>query len=159
MARVLDAPLAHYAEVVLRDLGIETTALTGEGAAGGLAAGLVAFCGATIRAGFDVVAEAVGLAERIAAADVVVTGEGRLDRQTAFGKTTAGVARLARATGKRVVAIAGSVQDGAEQPFDAVFALTPELGPRQEAQLRPREYLLRGAQSVARWVSNEHSGD
>ncbi|MEX1255570.1 MAG: glycerate kinase, partial [Dehalococcoidia bacterium] len=113
VARELDAALAHYAGVIERDLGVDIADLPGGGAAGGLAAGLVAFCGAHIRPGFDVVAGTVGLAERIDQADLVVTGEGRLDRQTTFGKTTAGVARLARAAGKPVVALAGSVEDDA----------------------------------------------
>ncbi|MDZ4277930.1 MAG: glycerate kinase, partial [Dehalococcoidia bacterium] len=122
--------------------------------AGGLAAGLIAFCGAEVQPGFDVVAEAVELRERIRRADAVVTGEGRLDRQSAFGKTTAGVARLARETGKPVVALAGSVEGGsaseAARPFDAVFALTPDLAPEEEAIARAGELLRRAAETAGR---------
>jgi glycerate kinase len=83
----------------------------GAGAAGGIGAGLIAFLDAELRSGAELVAEVVGLEKRIAAADLVVTGEGRLDAQTAYGKTVATVARLARGQGRPVVALAGRVDD------------------------------------------------
>ena len=92
----LDAALANLAAVIERDLGHEVRELPRAGAAGGLGAGLVAFLGAELQSGAEVVAEAAGLAERVAAADVVVTGEGRFDGQTAFGKTPYFVAERAR---------------------------------------------------------------
>lgn len=97
----------------------------GAGAAGGLGFGLLAFAGARLVSGFDLVAGAVGLDERIAAADVVVTGEGSLDAQTLSGKGPAGVARLARAHGKRVVALAGvaTAEARAAGLFDACHDL------------------------------------
>ncbi|OGO50835.1 MAG: glycerate kinase [Chloroflexi bacterium RBG_16_68_14] len=157
VARELDAALAHYAEVVRRDLGVDVAEVPGAGAAGGLAAALIAFCGAQVRPGFEVVAEAVGLAGRVRRADLVVTGEGRLDRQSAFGKTTAGVARAAREAGKPVVALVGSVEGGPQgevaRPFDAVFALTPDLAPPDEALARAAELLSAAAEAAGRWVS------
>ena len=107
--RALEAGLLHFAEIVRRDCGVDVLTLRGGGAAGGLAAGLVAVGGATIEPGFDIVAEATGLEAKIATADAVITGEGRLDAQTAYGKTASGVAALARKHGKRVCVIAGSV--------------------------------------------------
>jgi glycerate kinase len=157
-ARDLDAALAHFSDVIRRDLGIDISNVVGGGAAGGLAAGLVAFCGARIRPGFDVVAEAVGLADRVAQTDAVVTGEGRLDRQTAFGKTTAGVSRLARAAGKPVIAIAGSVEGGAGDAFDAVFTLTPLVASQEEAIRRARELLEQVAERTARWLAGRLAG-
>jgi glycerate kinase len=151
VARELDEALANYARVIERDLGIRVADVPGAGAAGGLAAGLIAFCGATVRPGFDVVAEAVDLRARIAGAGVVVTGEGRLDRQTAFGKTTAGVARLARVAGTPVVAIAGSVERGSEA-FDAVFALV-DGGTEQEAFERPAALLELAAEQAGAWIA------
>ncbi len=108
--RALDAGLRHFAEIVLRDCGIDVLSMPSGGAAGGLAAGLAALAGASIEPGFGMVAEAGGLEARIAAADAVITGEGRLDAQTAYGKTASGVATLARRHGRRVAIIAGSVE-------------------------------------------------
>src|SRR5205823_13823454 len=83
----------------------------GAGAAGGLGFGLMSFCGAELRPGFDVVADAVELGVKIKAADVVITGEGKLDTQTLEGKAPAGVARLARKFGKRVFAVVGCAKE------------------------------------------------
>ncbi|MDE3097345.1 MAG: glycerate kinase, partial [Chloroflexota bacterium] len=104
----LDGALAHFAAVVARELGIDLLSLAGGGAAGGLAAGLRVL-GATVEPGFGLVAAAVGLEALVARADIVVTGEGRLDAQTSYGKTASGVAAMARAHGKRVLAVAGSI--------------------------------------------------
>jgi glycerate 2-kinase len=128
---VLEAALKRLADVVARDLGSDFRETPGAGAAGGLGFGLMSFCGATIKSGFDVVAEFVGLKAAIATADVVITGEGRLDDQSLEGKAPAGVARLAREAGKVVFAIAGSVVDApaVRALFDAVLVLArPPVG-------------------------------
>lgn len=117
--RVLDAALRHFASIAMRDCGIDVLPLAGGGAAGGLGAGLATIAGATLEPGFPLVAEVVELERRIAAADIVLTGEGRLDAQTAYGKTVAGVAAMARAQGRPVGAVAGRV--AAE--FDAAGTL------------------------------------
>ncbi|MEX0785586.1 MAG: glycerate kinase, partial [Dehalococcoidia bacterium] len=144
---------------VRRDLGVDVADVPGAGAAGGLGAGLIAFCRAEVRPGFDVVAEAVGLHERVRRSDVVVTGEGRLDRQSAFGKTTVRVAQMARGAGKPVVAVAGSVDGGeARRPFDAVFALTPDLAPLDEAMSRAGELLARAGEDVGGWIEGRTPG-
>ena len=162
VARELDAALARYAEIVRRDLGVDVADVPGAGAAGGLAAGLIAFCGAQVRPGFEVVAEAVGLADRLARADVVATGEGRLDRQTAFGKTTAGVARAAREAGKPVVVLVGSVEEGYEEEaaglFDAVFALTDGGLSLDDAIARAAGLLSAAAEAAGRWA-RERGGE
>jgi glycerate kinase len=159
LARGLDAALAQYAAIIRRDLGVDVIDVPGAGAAGGLGAGLVAFCGAHIERGFDVIAEAVGLRERIASAAAVVTGEGRLDRQTAFGKTAVGVARLARDAGRLVVAVVGSVEGGAPlEAFDAVFAVVPELASEDAAMERPAELVTRPAEQAGRWLMETLGG-
>ena len=112
----LDRALANYAGIVERDLGGEIAALPGGGAAGGLAAGLAAFCGARLVSGFDAVAAAIGLAERVARADLVLTGEGRLDTQSAWGKSVAGVALLAQAAGKPCIAVCGLIEGDGRLP-------------------------------------------
>src|SRR5207253_4479830 len=92
---LLDRALGHFAAVVYRDLGEDVRNLPGAGAAGGLGAGLIAFLGARLRPGVDVVMESVGLRERLEGADLVVTGEGAFDVQSLHGKVPAGVLRAA----------------------------------------------------------------
>ena len=107
---VLDAALARFAAIARAQCGVDLLALEGGGAAGGLAAGLH-LLGASVEPGFALVADAVGLEAQIARADVVITGEGRLDAQTQYGKTAAGVAAMARSQGKWVIAIAGQITE------------------------------------------------
>jgi glycerate kinase len=153
VARELDAALGHYAQVVERDLGIDVD-VAGAGAAGGTPAALIAFCGARIESGFAVIAEAVRLRDRIERADVAVTGEGRLDAQSARGKTTGGVARIARELRRPVVAIVGSVtDDGARRAFDAVFAVVPEVATLDEALARPVGTLTEASRRAGRWLA------
>jgi glycerate kinase len=146
----LDAALRHLAAVVERDLGVDVVETAGGGAAGGLAAGLMAFAGATIAPGFDLVASAVGLEAKIVGADIVLTGEGRLDAQTAFGKTAAGVARMARVRGKPVAVVAGTIEAGYEAPdlFD-VMESAASTGVPLDAAMRDAALLARAAAARA----------
>ncbi|TMB97901.1 MAG: glycerate kinase [Chloroflexi bacterium] len=125
VARQLDEALRHYAEVVERDTGMRVLAVPGAGAAGGLGAGLIAFLGARVRPGFEVVAEAVRLGERLSGADLVLTGEGRLDAQTMFGKAVSRVAEMARAAGVAVIAVPGSLGDGWESARQLLDGVEP----------------------------------
>lgn len=130
----LDRALANFAAIIERDLGARVAEIPGAGAAGGLGAGLMAFCGATLQSGFAAVSEAVQLAERIAQAELVITGEGRLDTQSAYGKTVAGVAGLASEAGVPCLAVAGLIEGTAELPglLDSE-ASTPAGMPVEEA--------------------------
>ncbi len=115
MVAELDAALEHFAEIIRRDLGVDVAQRPGAGAAGGLGAGLVAFSAARLRPGAEMVMKALRLDERLAGAQLVITGEGRLDSQTTrFGKGPAAVARHARQAGIPVVALGGSIADEAE---------------------------------------------
>ena len=133
--KVLEQALTRLANVVAEDFGFDHRAKPGAGAAGGLGFGLMSFCDATIRPGFDVVAEAVGLESKMKDADVVITGEGSLDRQTLEGKTPAGVAGIARKLGKKVFAIVGR-DNGDRQVnelFDDVFELArPDMSEKEQ---------------------------
>ncbi len=111
----LNRGLEHFAEVMGRDLGMWVAERAGAGAAGGLGAGLMAFCGADVRSGIALVMEVVGFEEVLKGADLVLTGEGRIDGQTGRGKVIAGVARFAQKHGVPVIAIAGSIEAGAEE--------------------------------------------
>ncbi len=104
---ILEAALHRYANVVRRSLGVDIANLPGAGAAGGLAAGLVAFLGARIESGFDLVAEATHLADRLARADLVITGEGSYDSQSHQGKVTGRILELARSATKPALILAG----------------------------------------------------
>jgi glycerate kinase len=121
----LERALTRLADVVAQEFGVDYRNEPGAGAAGGLGFGLMTFCGATIRPGFDVVAQAVDLEAKMKNVDVVITGEGSLDRQTLEGKTPAGVAQLVRQHGKRVFAVVGrATQDRqVREIFDGVFEL------------------------------------
>ena len=109
MVAELDQGLQRFAEVVRRALGKDVSNLPGAGAAGGLGAGLVAFCNATLEPGADVILEAIGLRRLAEGADLLITGEGRLDSQTAYGKGPSAVARLGQELGIPVMAIAGEI--------------------------------------------------
>lgn len=126
---ILEKALEKLADVTAQELGNDHRNELGAGAAGGLGFGLMSFCGATIRSGFDVVAETVGLESKIRDADIVITGEGSLDRQTLEGKTPAGVAQLARKFGKRVFTIVGRATDDqtVRQIFDGVLELGGQI--------------------------------
>jgi len=123
----LDTGLANLARVVQLDLGVAIADMPGAGAAGGLGGGLHAFVGADLKPGIDLVIDVVGLKDAIAGADLVLTAEGRIDRQTRFNKAPAGVARTAKAAGVPCIAICGGVGDGIESLYDigidAVFSI------------------------------------
>jgi glycerate kinase len=147
----LERALTRLADVVAEEFGFDYRDKPGAGAAGGLGFGLMSFCGAKIRPGFDVVAEAVGLEAKIKDADVVITGEGSLDRQTLEGKTPAGVARLARQLGKRVFAIVGrgSTDREVREIFDGVSENTRPGMSREENMKLAAELLRENARGLA----------
>ena len=123
----LDADMAHYARVTSETLGNHFADAEGAGAAGGLGFSLLSYLNARLTPGIDLVLNAVGLEEELKDADIAVTGEGRLDHQTAMGKAPVGVAKLAKKYGVRVLAFAGSVTKDArvlnETGIDAFFPI------------------------------------
>jgi glycerate kinase len=147
----LDRGLRGLAE---RQGAIATAKCPGAGAAGGLGFGMMAFFGARLRPGFDIVAEAVHLRERLSGADLVITGEGRLDASSLGGKTAVGVARVCRELGVRCVALVGSVGEGAERAIDeglsAYFSICDGPMSLDEAMRDAAELLARGAKNLVR---------
>jgi len=136
---VLERALTSLADTVTTELGCDFRNNPGAGAAGGLGFGLMSFCSGELRPGFDIVADAVELEEKIRSADVVITGEGKLDRQTLEGKAPAGVALLARKFGKRIFAVVGRAAP--DQQVRDTFDLVYELGgsiPQARELLRER---------------------
>ena len=151
----LEMHLENLAHIVATDLECDFRDMPGAGAAGGIGFGLMSFCGAKMRSGFDVIAEALRLEERIAACDLVITGEGRIDGQTLEGKGPAGVAELAKKHGKPVLAFAGSIADdpAVNELFTATCALVDQPVGLEEAMRRGAEFLERASTRAARLVS------
>lgn len=133
-----EARLQKLADMIHRDLGVDHRNEPGAGAAGGLGFGLMSFCNARLVSGFDLVAQVTGLESRMTGASLVVTGEGRVDDQTLFGKGPAGVAEMARKRGLPVIAVAGSVEDSAavRARFDEAYTVKPEAMPLAEAMTK-----------------------
>lgn len=148
---VLEAGLTNLAHVVKRDLGTDFHDEAGAGAGGGIQFGLLSFCGAQGKRGFQVISELVGLSKQVRESDLVITGEGCIDAQTAEGKAPAGVAQLAREHGKPVIAFAGSVDadQSVIQLFDSVHPIVDKTVPLSEALSRGQEFLERAAARVA----------
>lgn len=110
----LDASLQHYAQVLEAHFGREIGSIPGAGAAGGLGAGLMAFCGAALHPGLEIVMDAVDFDLNLRQSSLVITGEGRLDTQTAHGKLIWGISQRALLAGVPVVALTGSIEPGSE---------------------------------------------
>lgn len=117
MIPLLDQGMSHYASIVEQAVGKRVREIPGAGAAGGLGAGLILFVDGQIRSGIDVMMELIGLNEALSSADLVITGEGRMDAQSANGKAPVGIARVAKKYGVPVIAIVGS----AEKDLDPVY--------------------------------------
>ncbi|MDR6607424.1 glycerate kinase [Pseudomonas synxantha] len=150
----LDRALGHFADHCATALNNDVRDEPGSGAAGGLGFAAKAFLGAQFQAGVEVVAELVGLAEAVAGADLVITGEGRFDAQTLRGKTPFGVARVARQHGVPVIVIAGTLGDGYqalyEHGIDAAFALASGPMTLEQACAEAPRLLRERASDVAR---------
>ncbi|GGI72011.1 glycerate kinase [Shewanella gelidii] len=129
MIEALDGYLSNYADIVEKQLGIAVKDIPGSGAAGGLGAALLGLFNATLRPGIEIVMDAMQLNQLVSDADIVITGEGRIDSQTVFGKTPIGVARAAKAFDIPVIGIAGCLAEDChvvfEHGIDAVFSVIP----------------------------------
>ena len=152
--QLLDQALGHFADHCANVLPKDVRHEPGSGAAGGLGFAAKAFFGAQFRAGVEVVAELVGLAEAVKGADLVITGEGRFDAQTLRGKTPFGVASIARAEGVPVVVLAGTLGEGYqalyEHGINAAFAIASGPMTLQDACARAAPLLTDRARDIAR---------
>lgn len=126
MVEELDAALAHYAGVIEAQTGINIKNIPGAGAAGGLGGGLLAFTPASLKSGTEAVLDTIEFDKIVQDYDIVITGEGRIDAQSAFGKVPKGVGSRSKRHGKPVIAIVGSVGDGAELLYEhGIQAIVP----------------------------------
>jgi glycerate kinase len=152
-APVAESALERLAARVQSASGVDVAAEAGAGAAGGLGFGLRSFFGAQLYSGFDLFAEAARLDERIRAVDLVITGEGAIDRQSLMGKGTGRLAQRCRALEKRCIGLAGVVEGAAKSPtadrlFHAVHSITPTLTSPAEARKDAALWLQRLANRV-----------
>ncbi|EML9986599.1 MULTISPECIES: glycerate kinase [Citrobacter] len=149
----LDTALVHYAQIITRDLEVDVLELAGGGAAGGMGAALYAFCGAQLRRGIEIVTDALQLDACVADADLVVTGEGRMDSQTIHGKVPVGVAKVAKRYHKPVIGIAGSLTADVgivhEHGLDAVFSVIYTICTLDDALKNAAENVRMTARNVA----------
>jgi glycerate kinase len=154
---VLDTALARYADVVARDLGKDVRNIPGAGAAGGLGAGLMAFLDAKLLPGIEIVLNAIRFREHLLGADLVLSGEGRIDAQTAFGKTIAGISRVCAEARIPVIAIGGSLGEDLP-PLDSIglaaaWGITPRPMCLSDAMAQARPLLEYTAEQVARTLA------
>ncbi len=153
----LDRALNHYANIIKRDLELDVAGMPGAGAAGGLGAGVVAFLNGILTSGIDLVIKSVGLEEELKGCDLVFSGEGKLDEQTAYGKVPVGVARLAKKYQVPLIVIAGSVsRDNVqlhEEGITAYFPITNEPMSLSFAMRQGKELLEFTANQVMRAIA------
>ena len=152
--RQLDAALGHFADVCAQTLGRDGRDLPGCGAAGGIGFAARSFLAATFRPGIELVAEVSGLEQAVVGADLVITGEGRIDMQTLHGKTPMGVASIAKRHGVPVIALAGMLGEGYQQLYghgiDAAFSLAPGPISLADALVEAPRLLRQRAADIAR---------
>ena len=156
MVAQLDGALAHFAEVVKRDLGADIKDVSGAGAAGGLGGGLIAFFNGQLRSGVDIILDTVGLDRYLEGADLVITGEGCTDFQTVYNKAPIGVAARAKARGTPVVAISGMLDRGFtdvhQHGIDATAAITYAPMTLEEAYARAAELIASATEEALRFM-------
>lgn len=154
MVRTLDHALAYFAETAKQQLGIDIANHAGSGAAGGMGGGLLLLPKVQLRSGVQIILDATNLANKVVDADLVITGEGRMDAQSIAGKTPIGVARTAKKFGKPVIAIVGCLRDDYpvvyEHGIDAVFPIIRGLNSLEETLKLGRENLISSAENLAR---------
>ena len=157
MVARLDAGLRHLGQVAARCLGRDFSHLPGAGAAGGLGFGMAAFCGAQLRMGIDAVLDAVGFDSLLPGTDVVFTGEGKIDSQSARGKVVSGVAARCRKAGVPVVAVVGQIGQGFEEMYQqgltAVFSINRAAQPFAESRFHAGENLALTMENIVRLLA------
>ncbi|WBM71478.1 glycerate kinase [Buttiauxella sp. WJP83] len=157
MVNELDRALEHYAKMIARDLNINVLELSGGGAAGGMGAALYAFCGAELRPGIEIITRALKLDELVRDADLVITGEGRIDSQSIHGKVPIGVAKVAKRYNIPVIGIAGSLTPDVgvvhEHGLDAVFSVLHRICTLEEALENAGDNLRMASRNIAATIA------
>ncbi len=158
MTERLDNGMLHSAEIIKRDLSVDVSSIKGAGAAGGMGAGAVAFLNAELKRGIDILLDTADFNSKAAEADLIITGEGRLDFQSVNGKVISGIANRALLLGKKVIAICGSKGDGAEKikkfGISEIYFSCKKDKPFDEIIKTCREDLYNAAACAARNTKN-----
>jgi len=154
---LLDSALQHYGNCIQQQLNIDVLTQAGAGAAGGMGAALMAFTNTTLKPGIELVLEAVQLSHYMEDTDLVITGEGRIDEQTVYGKTPMGVAKVAKQFAIPVIGIAGSLGKNHQAVYgcgiDAVFAAVPGAMTLQQAFTDAHDNVANVAENIAKLYS------
>jgi glycerate kinase len=165
MIEELDQNLRHAAMIIKRNMGFDILDVPGAGAAGGVGAGLIAFCGATLQPGIEIVLDLLHFDDYVQQADLVITGEGMTDFQTAFGKAPAGVAKRAKQYNKPVICLSGALGKDYQQLYslgiDAFFSICNKPLTEEEAMKGAFSYLKEAAENIIRyfrWIVQDSSG-
>lgn len=150
---MLDKNLEHFADIIKRDLHVEVHYIAGAGAAGGMGAALLAFLKAELKPGFDIIAQTLNLESHMVGANLVITGEGRLDSQSLNGKVPFGVAQLARKHKIPVIAIVGSLGDDLshlqQYDIDSAFSILHKISSLKEALNNAESNLFNCTKNIA----------
>lgn len=156
MVEFLDKNLKHLAALLKAQMNKDIEFLSGAGAAGGMGAGAVAFLDGELKGGFDIITETLKLEEKIKQADIVITGEGKIDAQTLEGKTPYSVAKLAKTANKKVIAFAGYLGDGHrvlyDHGFDAIFPIAEKPMSLDESIAQAKDLLSNAAERAFRMI-------
>lgn len=156
MVKLLDKNLGHYAEVVRAQLGKDAANIPGAGAAGGLGYGLMVFLGAQIKSGIETVLDTVDVDRYLSDCDFVITGEGKIDEQSAFGKVPVGVAQRVKKYNLPVLAIVGDIGAGAEAVYaygvDSIMSTVNRAMPLSEALANSGDLLEEAAERAMRMI-------
>jgi len=157
MLEILEKNMAHYAQVLHQEFGIDNSNIPGAGAAGGLGAGLMAFCKAEMLSGFNLISKLKHLEEHIQNASLVFTAEGKIDSQTAFGKTISGVAQLGKKYQIPVIALAGIVEGDLKnlykQGLTSAFAIANRPMSIEESKANAAQLLVETSSQIMRLIS------
>lgn len=154
MVEQLDKNLLHYGKILEQVFGKQIISVAGAGAAGGLGAGLIAYCHAEIKNGFDIISKIVNLEDAIRTADLIITGEGKLDKQTKFGKVPFGVAQLAKKYSKPVIGMAGTLGKDHQElynfGFQSIFSIVDRPQSLEISLSNAKELIINASERIFR---------
>lgn len=156
MVQDLDNSLKHFAAIIKKDLGKDILEVPGGGAAGGLGAGLLVFCNAILKSGIKTVLEAVNIEQHLKNTDMIITGEGRIDGQSIYGKVPVGIAEVAKPYNIPVIALVGSIGSDASKVYDygitSIMSILDNPMPLEQAISRAEDLLVDSAERMMRLI-------
>lgn len=156
MVRKLDKGLRNYASIIKRDLKIDVNKIKGSGGAGGLGAGLIVFLNAEMKSGIDIIIEKTKIEEKIKNVDLIITGEGKIDYQTQFGKASYGLAKLGKKYNKKVIGICGFMGENIDNLYDygftSIFSIVDKPMTLEESMAKTPDLLQKTMENIVRLI-------